>query len=410
MTLDVSIGRNLRPCDCELQPRVRFRVSARQETSTGMAQPEYQAFILVVEDDPLMAQGIADILTVEGYRVETVPNGRAALMKMRSKTPDLVLSDIMMPGMDGYDLCALVRATPEWRTLPFIFLTALGQKVDRRRGLELGADRYLVKPLEPDDLLLAVRNGLQRAADHRAKTAAAISDLRTTMLATLNHEFRIPLTYITGYSQLLADEGIEMDQESFRLCISSLCHGVDRLRRLVENVLTLTQIDSGELKTLVQMFPQRTDHISDVASSVVRSRQPEAEARQVRLATQVTPGLPSLAISVDYVSQIIDHLLDNAIKFSKEGGTVTLTVSQADQGIDLSVCDDGVGIRTDALAWVFDGFRQVDRPLQEQQGAGLGLAIVRGLAEAHGGNVTIESAPDTGTTVAVYLPTVSDVV
>jgi two-component system sensor histidine kinase/response regulator len=371
-----------------------------------MTQSEHQAFVLVVEDDPLMAQGIADILTVEGYRVEAVPNGRAALMKMRSKTPNLVLSDIMMPEMDGYDLCALVRATPEWRTLPFIFLTALGQKVDRRRGLELGADRYLVKPLEPDDLLLAVRNGLQRAADHRAETAAAISDLRTTMLATLNHEFRIPLTYIMGYSQLLADEGIKMDQDSFRLCVRSLCHGVDRLRRLVENVLTLTQIDSGELKTLVQMFPQRTDHISDVASSVVRSRQAEAEARQVRLETQVTTGLPALAISTDYVSQIIDHLLDNSIKFSKAGGTVTLTVSRTDQGAELSVSDDGIGIRTDALAWVFDGFRQVDRPLQEQQGAGLGLAIVRGLAEAHGGSVTIESAPDTGTTATVYLPAV----
>jgi two-component system sensor histidine kinase/response regulator len=375
-----------------------------------MAPSEYQAFILVVEDDPLMAQGIADILNVEGYRVETVPNGRAALMKMRSKTPDLVLSDIMMPEMDGYDLCALVRATPQWRTLPFIFLTALGQKVDRRRGLELGADRYLAKPFEPDDLLLAVRSGLQRAADHRAETAAAISGLRTTMLATLNHEFRIPLTYITGYSQLLADEGMKMDQDNFRLCVSSLCHGVDRLRRLVENVLILTQIDSGELKTLVRMFPQRTENISDIVSSVVRSRQLEAKARQVRLETLITSGLPSLAISVEYVSQIIDHLLDNAIRFSNAGGTVTLTVSRADPGIELSVSDDGIGIRTDALAWVFDGFRQVDRPLQEQQGAGLGLAIVRGLAEAHGGGVTIESAPDTGTTVTVYLPSVSDVV
>jgi len=374
-----------------------------------MASSEDQALILVVEDDPLMAQGIADILSIEGYRVETVRNGRVALMKMRSQTPDLVLSDIMMPEMDGYDLCALVRATPEWRTLPFIFLTALGQKLDQRRGMELGADHHLAKPFEPDDLLLAVRTGLQRAADHRAETAAVITDLRTLILTTLNHEFRIPLTYITGYSQLLAAEGMEMDQDSYRLCVSSLCHGVDRLRRLVENVLILTQIDSGELNTLVELFPQHTDHLSDVVSAAIKSRQPEAEARQVRLETQITSELPPLAMSVDYVSQVIDHLLDNAIKFSKEGGRVILAVSQVDQDIELSVSDDGIGIRTDALAWVFDGFRQVDRPLQEQQGAGLGLAIVRGLAEVHGGRVTIKSAPGTGTTVTVQLPIVTDV-
>lgn len=374
-----------------------------------MASSEDQALILVVEDDPLMAQGIADILSIEGYRVEIVRNGRVALMRMRSQTPDLVVSDVMMPEMDGYDLCALVRATPEWRTLPFIFLTALGQKLDRRRGLELGADRHLVKPFEPDDLLLAVRIELQRAADHRTETATVITDLRTSILTTLNHEFRIPLTYITGYSQLLADEGMTMDQDSYHLCTSSLCHGVDRLRRLVENVLILTQIDSDELNTLIELFPQQTDHVSDVVSAAIKSRQPEAEARKVKLETQISSELPALAIGVDYFGQIIDHLLDNAIKFSKEGSRVILAVSRQDRGVELSVSDDGIGIRADALAWVFDGFRQVDRPLQEQQGAGLGLAIVRGLAKAHGGDVTIKSTPGTGTTVKVQLPIVTDV-
>lgn len=370
-----------------------------------MASSEDKALILVVEDDELMAQGIADILSIEGYRVATALNGQAALMKMRSQTPDLVLSDIMMPEMDGHDFCTLVRSSTEWRTVPFIFLTALGQRIDQRRALEMGADYYLTKPFEPDDLLLAVRTGLRRAADHQAATDAALADLRTSILITLNHEFRIPLTYITGYSQLLADDGQEMDKDTFRRCVNSLQNGVERLRRLVENVLFLTQLDSGEVAALIKMFPQQTARLWQVANDVVEARQSEAEARQVELHNQIRRDLPSVGIGEEYFGRILDHLVDNAIKFSKNaGGQVTLSSSRQGRYVEVAVGDDGIGVRPDALAGVFDSFRQVDRQKQEQQGAGLGLAIVRGLVQAHEGCVTIESEPDVGTTVKVQLP------
>jgi two-component system sensor histidine kinase/response regulator len=369
-----------------------------------MASCENKALILIVEDDQLMAEGIADILSMEGYRVETALNGPAALAKMRSQTPDLVLSDISMPEIDGHDFCTLVRGSPEWRTLPFIFLTALGQGTDQRRALELGADYYLTKPFEPDDLLLAVRTRLQRAADHQAATEAALADLRTSILTTLNHEFRIPLTYITGYSQLLADDGQEMDKETYQHCANALLNGAERLRRLVENVLLLTQIDSGELTAVARMFPQQTADLHSVAHNVIEARRSEARARQVELDNQICPDLPPVAIRKEYIGNVIDHLVDNAIKFSNEGGRVTLASSRRDQYVEVTVNDDGIGIRPDALASVFDSFRQVDRHKQEQQGAGLGLAIVRGLVQAHNGFVGIDSQPNVGTTVKLRLP------
>lgn len=373
-----------------------------------MASSEDRALILVVEDDQVMAEGIADILSVEGYRVETAFSGRTALMKMRSARPDLVLSDIMMPEMDGHEFCALVRSSPEWRTLPFIFLTALGQRRDQRLGLELGADAYLTKPYEPENLLLAVRARLQRAADHRAAADAALADLRTSILIALNHEFRTPLTYITGYGQMLADEGQEMDRDNFQQCVGALLDGAERLRRLVENVLLLSQIDSGELATLVKMFPLQTTGLSKVVYDVMQTHQSNATARKVQIDNQVARDLPSVAIGADYARQVIDQLLDNAIKFSQEGGRIILSSSCQDGHTDLAVADDGIGIRPEALAWVFDSFRQVDRQKQEQQGAGLGLAIVRGLIQAHNGSVSIESEPDAGTTVIVRLPIVAD--
>jgi signal transduction histidine kinase len=369
-----------------------------------MASSEDKPFILVVEDDELMAQGIADILDVEGYQVETALNGKEALMKMKAHTPDLVLSDIMMPEMDGHDFCALVRASPEWRTLPFIFLTALGQSVDRRQGLELGADHYLTKPFEPDDLLVAVSARLKRAADHHKAAQDALADLRASILTTLNHEFRTPLTYITGYSRLLADEGRDMDDEGFQSCLDALLHGADRLKRLVENVLIVTQIESGELAAMVRMFPQQTPNVCVVAHDILQRRQSQAAEQQVELRNEIPFDLPPLAIGEEHMMQIIEHLVDNAIKFSKPNGCVVLAAAALEQCVELTVSDNGIGIRPSALGWVFDSFRQVDRQKQEQQGAGLGLAIVKGLAKVHGGQVMIESEPDMGTTVRVQLP------
>ena len=371
-----------------------------------MKPSEAKAHILVVEDDALMAEGIADILSLEGFEVATAPNGRAALAKMQTQTPDLVLSDIMMPEMNGHEFCALVRANPAWRTLPFIFLTALGQKIDQRLGLELGADDYLAKPFEPDDLLVAVRTRLKRAAEHRAAADAALIDLRASILTTLNHEFRTPLTYITGYSHLLAEEGSDMEEERFQSCLQALQSGADRLKRLVENVLLVTQIESGELTALTKMFPQSTPNLHAVVANIIERHHSEVEARQVVVHNHISNDLALLAIGEDYITQVIDHLLDNAIKFSKhEGGQVNLSATQQNQQVELTISDDGIGVRQNALVWVFDSFRQVDRQKQEQQGAGLGLAIVRGLVRAHGGQVSIESEPDTGTTVKVQLPT-----
>ncbi len=365
---------------------------------------ENKTRILVVEDDELMAQGIADILSVEGYQVDLASNGKEALVKMQANTPHLVISDIMMPEMDGHDFCTLVRTSPEWRTLPFIFLTALGQSVDRRRGLQVGADQYLTKPFEPDDLLVAVNAQLKRAAAHRQAAETALADLRASILTTLNHEFRTPLTYITGYSRMLAEGGAEMDQASFDMCINALLHGAKRLKRLVENVLLVTQIETGELAVAARMFPQKTLNLCVLAHDVLQKFQARAQEHQIELQNEIPFDLPPLAISDEYTQQILDQLVDNAIKFSRPNGRVTLAACQSNDHVELSVSDQGIGIRSDALEWVFDSFRQVDRQQQEQQGAGLGLAIVRGLAEAHGGDARIESQPGVGTTVYVRLP------
>ncbi|MCJ7567156.1 MAG: response regulator, partial [Anaerolineales bacterium] len=169
--------------------------------------------ILVVEDDMALLEGIRELLELSEYKVLTATNGQEALEVLEKKHPDLIVSDIMMPEMDGYQFHEKVREQPELSAIPFIFLTARGEKADIRRGKELGADDYITKPFDDEDLLVAVRAKLSRWDNLRQQRDEEVADLKSKILLTLSHEFRTPLTYIINYSDLLALDGQEVAKE-----------------------------------------------------------------------------------------------------------------------------------------------------------------------------------------------------
>src|SRR6185503_10573124 len=159
--------------------------------------------ILVVEDDAALLQGLRDILELSGYQVLTGRTGVEGLAVLEKQLPDLIVSDINMPQMDGYQFYSQVRAKPDWVSLPFIFLSAKSEKDDVRRGKLLGADDYIIKPFEEVDLLVAIQGKLNRRAEIQAAMNRQMDDLKRTILTSLNHEFRTPLTYITTYADMM---------------------------------------------------------------------------------------------------------------------------------------------------------------------------------------------------------------
>src|SRR3954451_9401219 len=168
--------------------------------------------ILVVEDDAALLDGLRDILELAGYEVWTGRNGYEGLAVLEQRVPDLIVSDINMPRMDGYQFYSQVRARPDWISLPFIFLTAKSEKVDIRQGKMLGADDYIPKPCEEADLIVAVQAKLNRSAQLGAAHNRQVADLKRTILPTLNHECRTPLTYITTYADMLGEDKISTDE------------------------------------------------------------------------------------------------------------------------------------------------------------------------------------------------------
>ncbi|MBI4771684.1 MAG: response regulator [Chloroflexi bacterium] len=172
--------------------------------------------ILIVEDDPALLEGLRDILLLAGFQVTTASNGVEGLAALEQDAPHLILSDIMMPKLDGYRFYEAVRARSEWVHVPFIFLTAKGDRADVRRGKQLGVDDYLVKPFDEEDLLVAIRARLNRRLQLEAVHSYQIAGLKRTILTILNHEFRTPLTYISTYTDMLREADPDLSSEDFK--------------------------------------------------------------------------------------------------------------------------------------------------------------------------------------------------
>jgi signal transduction histidine kinase len=350
-----------------------------------------------------LLEGLRDILELSGYVVSTARNGLEALSELERQVPDLIVSDINMPRMDGYQLYGQVRAHPDWVRVPFIFLTAKGEKADVRRGKMLGADDYITKPFEEADLLVAVQAKLNRRAQLDAAQHRQIADLKRTILTTLNHEFRTPLTYITTYTDMLRDTSVSA--EDFKNFMRGIQVGSERLRRLVEDFIFLVELQTGEA---AQTYERRCTLLTDLPLLLrvaLERQRAKAQARKIELREALNGPVPAVRGDQEYLLDAVSRLLDNAIKFSKKaGGRVTVGARAGGHGVLIEVEDEGIGMPAEELERIFDVFHQIDRAKMEQQGSGSGLAIVQSIAELHGGRVTATSALGAGSKFTLEVP------
>lgn len=378
---------------------------AANELTTVPSQPT----VLVVEDEQVILEIITFFLEDEGYQVLQALNAKAALLLLEEAKPDLIISDIRMPGMDGFALCEEVRANPDFGQLPFIFLTGRDERADVRRGMGLGADDYLTKPFEPEELLSAVQVRLARAAETQAAIVRAGSGLQDQIIQSLTHEFRTPLSLVVGYTELLESTGQEMHEGDFESVMDGLHAGSRRLVSLVEDFLLLSKLRTGAIAEEVAEEPLAAMAPDMMVRMVAGQVSSQASAKNVTLTIECAVPDLTVRISRPHLGDIVRRLLDNAIKFSKrDGGQVVVSTTQEQDSWVLCVADDGIGIREEAHSWIFEAFQQVDRSRMEQQGTGVGLTIVKGLVEIYGGRISLESTPGVGSTFSVWLPIASE--
>lgn len=365
--------------------------------------------ILVVEDHDLLLLAIRDILEVEGYAVKTATDGIDALETMEVYKPDLIVADISMPRMDGYKFFETVRENPEWLPIPFIFLTARAEREDRLKGKAMGAEDYITKPFDPQELVVAVSSRLGRAQAIRQVTEMEFDDLKQQIITLLSHELRTPLTSVYGYTELALDEASKMPPGDFQQFLMGVKKGADRLTRLVEDLLMVVRLDTGQLDREFRLLGKVYNNIGDLVTRAVKLLSMQALAQGIELKITVEPDLPLVRVYEPFLTDALSRLMDNAIKFSrKKGKTIVVDVSLKEERIEISITDFGVGLSQDDLKVLFESFRQINRDKMEQQGTGLGLVIAEALVSSLQGSISVESVLGEGSTFAVSLPVATE--
>ncbi len=359
--------------------------------------------ILVIEDDVSIRNRILDTLELgdERFEVFAAANGREGITLANQRIPDLIISDVMMPELDGYGVLEELRNTPATALIPFIFLSAKADRDHVREGMLSGADDYLAKPFSIDDLLKTVQAQLSKAELQRQQSDKKLEELRAKITVSLPHEFRTPLSSIIGFGELLKHYQM-MSHDDVMSAVDQICNNAIRLQRLVENFLLYTQIEMAASQEGMAMEFRRG--ICDVNTESLTSDANERAGTFKRTADiTVHTKQATIAMARHHVSKIIEELVDNACKFSEIGTTIQIEGKIRGNFYDLMVSDTGRGMSPEQIAGI-GAYMQFERNVYEQQGPGLGLILVKRLAEVHGGTFGITSQLQRGTAVRVSLP------
>ena len=374
-------------------------MSASPETT------ERPARILIVDDERANRELLEVMLASEGYTLQSAASGEEALAMASQHPPDLVLLDVMMPAMDGYEVTTRIKANPLTRNTPVILVTALDDRKARMLGLNAGAEDFLTKPLDRAELFVRVRNLLRlKAAIEEARDARNMAEhansAKTLFLRAMSHELRTPLNAISGYAEIL-ELGIRgaVNPEQAK-DLGRIKRASAYLLRLINDVLTVARLEGARPLHMISIS------VNPVLAEVEGLTALQAKAKGVRLT--VSPAKCDSAVTADAerFQQILLNLITNAIKFTPSAGSVMVTCASEPDTVRIRVTDTGIGVLPGDIDRVFEPFVQVDRhkTTASQQGVGLGLSISRELARAMHGDLTLESLPGAGSTFTLVLP------
>ncbi|MFM2295815.1 MAG: hypothetical protein RLZZ350_2228 [Verrucomicrobiota bacterium] len=359
--------------------------------------------ILVIDDEEGLRLMMVMALKQRGYQMCEAASGGAGVSTARSESPDLIICDVNMSPMNGYQVLKELRGDAATATTPVILMTGAADNAGMRTGMELGADDYLPKPFSIDGLYAAVDARLKKVQAVRAEAEKKLSDLRDNISLMLPHELRTPLNGILAYGELLQTDAESMQPSEIAEMGQVIAESGRRLHRLIENFLIYAQIE------ILKADPQKVAALRagrTIAPQALVTEHAQQQAEQANRATNLALGdiaNQSVAMAENYLSKIVDELVQNAFKFSEAGQTVNVSFVSNREAMVLTVTDFGRGFDTEHITKI-GAYMQFERKMHEQQGLGLGLTIAQRLAEIHGGSLAIESQPSNGTSVTVKIP------
>jgi two-component system, sensor histidine kinase and response regulator len=343
--------------------------------------------LLIVDDDKTVLSSLARHLR-RTYSVTTAATGEAALEAIETERPDLVLLDIMMPGLDGYEICRRVRADERHSLTKIILVSGRNHLAERLEGYDVGADDYIAKPFSIDELEAKVRIFL------RLKRAEEVDKIKSNLLTLFSHETKTPMAAILGLAEILAsDSGLSEEQHT---CAEHILQSGRDLNEFIRKAALLVELQTG------LSLEARSEPVEARIDRALRRLQKSAEDKRITTRVEVEPDL-ELTADWTYLQDALDALLHNAIKFSPDAGEVEVRAASADGACRITVRDHGEGIPPARLDEIFDVFA-IEDVEHHHSGQGLSLAIARRVTELHGGTLLAESAPGQGAEFVILVP------
>jgi Osmosensitive K+ channel histidine kinase len=367
------------------------------------------ATILIVDDSDVNRRLIQALLGPQGYVTRTAANGEEALASITADPPDLILLDVLMPGLDGRQVASALKADPATANIPIIMVTAQADREARLAALDAGAEDFLTKPVDRAELWLRVRNllrlkELSDLLENRKLTLEAEVEARTAELQVANkairgfiavaaHDLRTPLTSIVGFSELLTESWDTVSEEDRKKFVASIDRQSHNMWELVDDLLTSSSIEGGGLNTSPELVVLREaiDRCLEVGN---------------RDTASVAVSCPAdLIVRVDaiHLGRILDNCVQNAFKYGEP--PVRIEATQVGDMVEVRVLDHGPGVPSEFVSRLFDKFARADTAAtRAKKGTGLGLSIVRGLVEANDGQARYEPIVPNGSCLVVELP------
>ncbi len=360
--------------------------------------------ILIVDDTPANIDVLDLFLEKEGYKISIAQSGESALDLADRISPDLILLDVMMPGIDGFETCRRLKSNDKTSDIPIIFITARNESADIIKGFSMGGVDYITKPFSQEEVCARVHlhlklKTLMAALETKNQKLADLNDLKNKFLGMASHDLRNPISTIQGFSKILLDHGETLAEDAKKEFLQSIHKVSNDMLTLLDDLLNISTIESGKLELQV-----KRGSFGQLVKERVRMYQVMAERKN--LATHLDiEEMAEFSFDPNRISQVIDNLLSNAIKFSPPGKEIYIWLGQRNGQAKFSVRDQGPGISPEDQDKLFKHFQKLKaRPTADEPSHGLGLAIAKKMVEAHKGKITVESQPGSGATFSFFIP------
>ncbi len=358
--------------------------------------------ILVVDDTPANLEILTQMLKEQGHRPRPVPSGALAIRAAEYEIPDLILLDINMPEMDGFETCRRFKSSAVLREVPVMFISARSESFDKVQAFRAGGVDYITKPFDIDEVSARIEthlkiHQLQTALEHQYNDLKKLEEMRDSLVHMVVHDMRSPLSVIKMAIHVIRSRAEkDLDEESIQdLAAAAECS--DTLMLMVNNLLDVSRLESGSLSV-----DEGTFSVGDVVGRVADQFRPLTQERTFEVA--ISDTLPMCTGDAQMIERVVANLVGNALKFTQVDEKIRIEASEADGSICVVVSDEGTGIAEEYHEMIFEKFGQVSESKVRQPSTGLGLSFCKLAVEAHGGKIEVQSRPGGGSRFSFSLP------